>query len=307
MKNAISVDVEEYFHPSEVALACDASRWDALPSRVYEQTVHILDLFRRHQVKGTFFLLGWVAERQPRLVRQIVEDGHEVGCHSYAHQLVYDLTPEQFRLDLCRAVRVIEDASGVTPRVYRAPSYSITSRSLWALDILAEHGFTHDSSVYPIKHDRYGIADFPRQAHTLQTASGPIHEVPIATVRLSSRRVAPVGGGGYLRLLPYRYTAAGLRRLNQHEGLPACVYFHPWELDVDQPRLASGVLSRLRTYAGLRGMRHKIDALMRDFRFSTLTDVFPADHNAAVRKSLYPKPLALAAHASGVTALRTHF
>jgi len=216
-----------------------------------------------------------VAERHPRVVRAIHAAGHEIGCHSYWHRLVYDLSPEEFRRDTQRAVAAIQDACGGTPRVYRAPSYSITSRSLWALEILVEEGFTHDSSIFPVSHDRYGIPGFERHARSVETQSGPILEVPVATVQVGKTGVVPVGGGGYLRLLPYRYTAAGIRRVNSDERQPACIYFHPWELDPDQPRLPLKPVSRLRTYTGLHGMAKKLDCLLRDFRFATLSEVYP--------------------------------
>jgi polysaccharide deacetylase family protein (PEP-CTERM system associated) len=275
MVNALTIDVEEYFHPSEVQLSVTEDQWESLPSRVEEQTRRVLELLDRHQVQATFFVLGWVAERHPGLVRLILDGGHEVGCHSYAHRLVYDLSPAAFREDTRRALTAIEDAGGVTPRAYRAPSYSITARSLWALEILVESGFRHDSSIYPVSHDRYGIPGFDRHATMLQTPSGPIYEVPIATVQLPMGGVAPVGGGGYLRLLPYRYTSAGIRRINRTDIQPAVIYFHPWEIDASQPRLASGFISRLRTYGGLRGMESKLDRLCSEFRFATLADVYP--------------------------------
>lgn len=279
--NILSVDVEEYFHPTEVQTFVDQREWPDMVSRVDAEVRFLLDLFDQRSVKATFFILGWVAERYPGLVRAIAGQGHEIGCHSYAHRLVYDLTPVQFRHDTMRAVAAIEDACGVTPRVYRAPSYSITRESFWALETLIECGFTHDSSIYPISHDRYGIEGFERYAHVLQTPSGPITEVPIATVLLANGRVAPIGGGGYLRLLPYRYTAAGIRKLNRVERQPACMYFHPWEIDPYQPRLASGVIARMRTYTGLRGMRRKLERLLKDFSFSTLTAVHPQAGRAA--------------------------
>lgn len=201
MRNTISVDVEEYFHPSEVEKSVHADQWTSLPSLVEPQTRRVLEIFDRHGVKGTFFVLGWVAWRHPALVRELAARGHEIACHSFWHRLVYNLTPGEFREDTLRAVRAIEDACGTTPRAYRAPSYSITERSMWALEILAECGFTHDSSIYPIQHDRYGIPGFGRHAQTLSTPSGLIVEVPIATVKLSDRAIAPVGGGAYLRLL----------------------------------------------------------------------------------------------------------
>jgi polysaccharide deacetylase family protein (PEP-CTERM system associated) len=274
IRNLLTVDVEEYFHPTEVQESLEQRDWDSMPSRIEEETNAVLEMFRERGVKATFFILGWVASRHPRLVRQIMEAGHEIGCHSYAHQLVYRMTPAQFRQDTQRAVSAIADACGVTPTVYRAPSYSITRDSMWALETLIECGFTHDSSIYPIEHDRYGISGFERHAHTMHTPSGPIHEIPIATVLLPNGRVAPIGGGGYLRLLPYRYTSAGIRRLNGIEQKPACLYFHPWEIDPGQPRLASGVIARLRTYTGMRSMRQKLERLLSDFSFGSLAEVY---------------------------------
>jgi polysaccharide deacetylase family protein (PEP-CTERM system associated) len=274
MLNALTIDVEEYFHPAEIQASVGPEHWDTLPSRIEDQVLQILELLDRRRVKATFFVLGWVAEHQPRCIRTIVAAGHEIGCHSYAHQLVYHLTPTGFRRDTLRAVKAIEDACGVTPWVYRAPSYSITRRSLWALETLVECGFTHDSSIYPISHDRYGIPGFERHAHIIDTPSVPIHEIPAATVKTSSNRIMPVGGGAYLRLLPYRYTSAGIRRLNLDEEKPACIYFHPWEIDAGQPKLASGVIARLRTYSGIKGMARKLDQLITDFRFSTMGEVY---------------------------------
>ncbi len=275
MRNVLSVDVEDYFHPSETQLAVGSADWERMPSRVEGSTRRVLELLERHHTKATFFVLGWVAERNPKLIRAIRESGHEVACHSYSHQLIYELTPEQFRQDTLRANAAIEDACGESPRVYRAPSYSITANSLWALEILAELGFTHDSSIYPVRHDRYGIPGFGRHAQHIETASGAILEVPPATVALARGNYTPVGGGGYLRLLPYRYTAAGIRRINRADGQPACVYLHPWEFDPEQPRLISGAIGRWRSYIGLRGMEKKVGRLLRDFQFDTLSSVYP--------------------------------
>lgn len=274
MVNALTIDLEEYFHPTEVQRYADAGRWSCLPSRVEDQTRQLLDLLAARNTQATFFVLGWVAERHAGLVRTIADAGHEIGCHSYAHQLVYGLTPDAFRRDTERAVAVIADACGATPRMYRAPSYSITRESWWALEILAALGFTYDSSIYPISHDRYGIPGSPREAHRIETPAGAITEIPIGTALLSGGAVVPIGGGGYLRLLPYRYTAAGIRRVNSGERQPVCVYFHPWEIDPDQPRLASGRIARARTYCGLRGMRRKLERLLSDFRFSTMSAVY---------------------------------
>jgi polysaccharide deacetylase family protein (PEP-CTERM system associated) len=273
MINALTIDVEEYFHPTEVRLSTPLERWPYLPSRVEAQTDLVLELLDRHSVSATFFVLGWVAEHRPQVVRKIIRAGHEVGCHSYAHQLVYAMTPAQFHEDTVRAVAAIQDAGGVTPRVYRAPCCSITNQSLWALEILAECGFEYDSSIFPIVHDRYGIPGFGRQPRVMDTPSGAILEIPVATAELANR-IMPVGSGGYLRLLPYRYTAAGMRRTNNLEQQPACIYFHPWEVDPDIPRLAVGMISRLRTYTGLARMRQKLDRLLSDFRFSSISAVY---------------------------------
>jgi polysaccharide deacetylase family protein (PEP-CTERM system associated) len=275
MINVMSVDVEDYFHPSEVQATVSPFEWDSMPSRVEETTAKTLDLLAARKTNATFFILGWVAHRFPALVRRIFAAGHEIGCHSYAHQLVFRMSEAEFRSDTQIAVKAIEDACGVTPRAYRAPSYSITSACMWALDVLVECGFTCDSSIYPIVHDRYGIPGFSRHARVVETGAGKLLEVPIATVRLGNT-VSPVGGGAYLRLLPYRYTAAGIRRLNTEERQPACIYFHPWEIDPDQPRIASGPISRFRTYAGTSKMSSKIDRLLADFQFSTLSAVYPA-------------------------------
>jgi len=281
--NVLSVDVEDYFHPTEVQRVADPARWDSLPSRVEGATGRVLDLLEARGVRATFFVLGWVAERRPALVRRIAQAGHEIGCHGHRHRLVYEMNPAEFREDVLRAKKAIEDACGRPPRLYRAPSFSITRRSLWALEVLAECGFEYDSSIYPIRHDRYGIPGFERFPHRLETPSGPIIEAPVATVRLSRRRVAPVGGGAYLRLLPYRYTAAGIRRLNEIEGRSACLYFHPWEMDPGQPRLLGSTVAKWRTYGGLGSMERKVARLLEEFRFSTLTEAVPADGVPAAR------------------------
>jgi polysaccharide deacetylase family protein (PEP-CTERM system associated) len=285
MLNALTIDVEEYFHPAEIQTSVGPDQWMTLPSRVEDQVLQVLELLASKQVRATFFMLGWVAEHHPRCARAIVAAGHEIGCHSYSHQLVYDMTPADFRQDTLRAAKTIEDACGASPWIYRAPSYSITGKSMWALETLIECGFTHDSSIYPIAHDRYGIPGFERHAHVIHTASGPIYEVPAATVKVSGSRIMPVGGGGYLRLLPYRYTAAGVRRLNRDEEKPACIYFHPWEIDAGQPKLASGAIARLRTYTGMKGMARKLSQLMSDFQFSTMSDVYGRPAAAAPASS----------------------
>jgi polysaccharide deacetylase family protein (PEP-CTERM system associated) len=273
--NVISVDLEDYFHPTEVQMCLGKRNSDSLTSRVELSTARVLELFESRGVTATFFVLGSVARRCPGLIRRVASAGHEIACHSYAHRLVYEMTPDEFKRDTQAAKAAIEDACGISPVAYRAPSYSITEKSFWALEVLVECGFTHDSSICPIHHDRYGIPGFGRHAQMIETRQGPILEVPVATVQLSKVRVAPVGGGAYLRLMPYRYTAAGIRRINNIEKQPACIYFHPWEVDPGQPRLASGFIARVRTYTGLSKMAEKVERLLSDFRFSTVCDVYP--------------------------------
>ena len=276
MVNILSVDVEDYFHPTELESSAPRELWNELAPRVGDSTRRILDLLAEHDTRATFFVLGWVAERDPRLVRQIADAGHEVGCHSHWHRLVYNLSPDEFHEDTMRASAAIADACGRMPTAYRAPSYSITRDSTWALEILAGCGFTHDSSIYPIRHDRYGYPGFDRFASSVNTSRGPIIEVPPATARLVSGRIVPVGGGGYLRLLPYRFTAAGLRSLNRVEGQAACVYVHPWEFDPSLPHMARGAVARVRTYAGIGGMAGKLRRLLTEFRFAPMREVVPA-------------------------------
>jgi polysaccharide deacetylase family protein (PEP-CTERM system associated) len=223
-------------------------------------------------VQGTFFILGWVAERFPHLVAQIAGRGHEVASHSHWHRLVYTLSPDQFREDSVRAKATIEQAAGMEVRGYRAPSFSITERSLWALDVLAELGFEYDSSVFPIRHDVYGFPAAPRQPHVVQTPSGPITEYPLTTFLGLGRFKFPVGGGGYLRLLPWRYTLRGMG-MAVRQGIMPIVYIHPWELDPGQPRLSGRLRSRLRHYTNLGKTEERLSALMERYRFVPFRDL----------------------------------
>jgi|SRR6185437_1560804 len=274
MLNALTIDLEEYFHPTEVQQFVPQAQWASFPSRIEYQTGRLLDVLSRKNTKATFFVLGWVAEHHRGVVRDIVSAGHEIACHSYAHELIYRMTPAEFREDTRKAVAVIEDASGVTPRIYRAPSYSITRESFWALEILAECGFRYDSSIYPIAHDRYGIPGSQRHPYVIDTPAGPITEVPVGTAQVANGSIVPIGGGGYMRLLPYRYTAAGIRRVNVQEQKPVCIYLHPWEIDANQPKLAPGRIARARTYLGLKGMLGKLERLLVEFGFSSFGAVF---------------------------------
>tara|TARA_R110002072_G_scaffold302710_2_gene487796 strand:- start:414240 stop:415190 length:951 start_codon:yes stop_codon:yes gene_type:complete len=268
--NAMTVDVEDYFHVSGFADQVSRSDWDDMPSRVVVNTQRLLTLMEKHQTRGTFFVLGWVAEKFPQLVRDIHRAGHEVGCHSYWHQLVYDLSPGEFRADLVRARDVLQDLTGVPVTLYRAPSFSITGRSLWALDVLADEGFTCDSSIYPVYHDRYGIPEADLTPHRIFTPSGALDEYPGGVATFGKLRLA-VSGGGYFRLYPRRFSEFCLRRINIRSASPFMFYIHPWEVDPDQPRLSGSMMSRFRHYQNLRTTEHKLNWLLPRFRFDSMS------------------------------------
>jgi polysaccharide deacetylase family protein (PEP-CTERM system associated) len=270
--NAMSIDVEDYFQVSAFDAVVERDRWDGFPSRVVANTERILSIFDEGRVKATFFILGWVAERFPALVRTIADGGHEVASHGYGHRLVYEQTPEAFREDIRRSKQLIEALSGQAVFGYRAPSYSITRQSLWALDVLVEEGFGYDASIFPVRHDRYGIPDAPRHPHALQRAAGALTEVPPSTVRMGSVNL-PVAGGGYFRLLPYGWTRWGISRINTQERRPAIFYLHPWEIDPDQPRLEASAVSRFRHYRNLDKTEGRLKRLLRDFQFGRIRDV----------------------------------
>jgi polysaccharide deacetylase family protein (PEP-CTERM system associated) len=268
--NALTVDVEDYYHVSAFDGQIPRSCWEDFQPRGHIGLARILGALDEAGVRGTFFFLGWLAERQPALVRQVHELGHEVGCHSYWHRLVYRQSPDEFRADLRRARAVLEDITGTPVTTYRAPSFSITRRSLWALDILIEEGFALDSSIYPIVHDRYGIPGTPARPHRLRREAGEIVEFPAPAVQILGLTM-PVGGGGYFRLYPYWCTRYGLRRLNR-AGRPAAVYLHPWEFDTDQPRVACSRATAFRHYVGLKRTHDRLQRLLGDFALGTITD-----------------------------------
>jgi polysaccharide deacetylase family protein (PEP-CTERM system associated) len=268
------VDVEDYYHVSAFEAIAPRERWDDFASRIVGSTHRLLDLFGRASVRATFFVLGWVAERQPALVRAVRAAGHEIACHSYWHRLVYLQTPAEFRADLCRARDVLQDITGAPVTAYRAPSFSITRQSLWALDILLEEGFQFDSSVYPTYHDRYGLPGAPTRPYVIRRPAGVLHEFPMAVYRKFGYPL-PVGGGGYFRLYPYWLTRLGLRSLNAR-GVPFAAYVHPWEVDPEQPRLAPGRARAFRHYVGLRRTEAKLARLLRDFHLGTLSEAFAA-------------------------------
>ena len=270
--NAMSVDVEDYFHVSVFDGIVPRSQWAQMESRVCANTKRLLDLFDEFQVRSTFFVLGWVAERHPHLVKDIAARGHEVASHGYAHRLIYDQTPVTFRDDVRRAKGLLEDASGCRVSGYRAPSYSVTPRSLWALDILIEEGYGYDSSIFPIRHDRYGIPVSPREPFPIRRERGTLMEVPGSTVRVGPLNL-PIAGGGYFRLLPYEWTRWGIARLNAREQQAAVFYIHPWEIDPEQPRLEAGLLGRFRHYRNLDKTEARVRALLTEFRCGTVASL----------------------------------
>lgn len=269
-----SVDVEDYFQVSAFASRIRPEDWDHYECRVESNTRRVLEIAARCGTKGTFFVLGWIAERYPDLVREIRDAGHEIGCHSMWHQLVYQLGPRQFRRDLIDARNVIEQTLGEPVTLYRSPSFSITSRSLWALEILVEEGFQTDSSIYPIHHDCYGIPNSLTHPHLIETPAGPICEFPGMVWECGSTRI-PAGGGGYLRLFPWWLTRRLLHGIRRQQR-PLNVYIHPWEFDPDQPRIVSSPRSRFRHYQNLKTTAQKITSLLTEFSLTTMSTALDA-------------------------------
>jgi polysaccharide deacetylase family protein (PEP-CTERM system associated) len=270
--NAFTVDVEDYFHVSGFADRISPKSWDKYECRVVRNTHRILSLLNRQQVRGTFFVLGWVAERYPMLVRDIQKAGHEIACHSYWHRLIYDMTPEEFTEDLTQCQKTLEEITGDPVIAHRAPSFSITSDSLWALDRLVMAGFIYDSSIFPIRHDRYGIPGAERFPSVISRPSGDLLEFPPSVSRRFGLNI-PVSGGGYFRFLPLQLTIRWLHRINQRDHYPFVFYIHPWELDPDQPRLPATGRTRVRHYTNLATTEFKLKKLLEHFRFSSLSDV----------------------------------
>jgi polysaccharide deacetylase family protein (PEP-CTERM system associated) len=276
MLNALSVDVEDWFQVGAFENVIARSDWDRLPARVERNSEAVLALFARARVKGTFFTLGWVAQRYPQLVRRIVEEGHEIASHGWDHRRVFTMDAASFRQDLERAHIVIEDACGVSPRGYRAPSFSIDARTPWAHRVLADLGYAYSSSVAPIAHDHYGWREAPRFA--FRPIEGfDLVELPVTTVELGGRRLA-AGGGGFFRLLPYRFSDWAVARVNRRERRPAVFYFHPWEIDPGQPRVAAAPLkSRLRHYTNLATMEPKLLKLLGSYNWGRTDEVVAAE------------------------------
>ncbi len=279
--NCLTVDVEDYFQVSAFADRVSRHDWDRYTSRVQANTNRLLSIFDSAQVLGTFFVLGWVAERYPALVRRIAEAGHEIASHGYWHQLVYDLEPKEFEADIVASREAIFNACGVEVSMYRAPSFSIVPRSRWALDILVANGFKVDSSIFPIAgHDRYGDPDAPRSIHTIETTHGTIVEFPPTSGGVG-RLPIPIGGG-YFRLLPLRLTQFAINQVNKKVS-PAMIYLHPWEIDPDQPRIGGvSKKSYFRHYTGLRNTEAKLQELLKTNRFSTVSNVLKSQSSVRV-------------------------
>jgi polysaccharide deacetylase family protein (PEP-CTERM system associated) len=276
--NALTVDVEDYYHVSAFEGYIPRAQWHELESRVTASTELLLETLAKGGVHGTFFVLGWVADHHPRLVRAIQAAGHEIACHGYWHRLVYQQTPADFRADVRRARDLLQQMTGEAVTAYRAPCFSITRQSLWALDILIDEGFAIDSSIFPTFHDRYGIAGAPWAPHRIIRPGGTIREFPLTVNRFCGYPL-PIGGGGYFRLYPYWFTRHGLRRVNA-QGRPAAIYLHPWEVDADQPRLAKAGLTAFRHYVNLRRTRHRLERLIADFSLGTLSEAFDRAESA---------------------------
>jgi len=271
--NALTIDVEDYFQVSAFAPHIDRGNWPAMECRIEQNVDRILAMLADANARATFFTLGWVAERYPALIQRIADCGHELASHGYSHQRATDQTPQEFRSDITLAKAIIEDIAGVEVRGYRAPSFSIGDANTWAFDAIAASGYRYSSSIYPIRHDHYGVPDAPRYAHEVRPG---LLEIPVATVRLFSVNW-PAGGGGYFRLLPYMLSRWSIRRINAHDRQPAMFYFHPWELDAEQPRVAGpGLTTRVRHYMNLRRMAPRLSKLMREFRWDRVDRVFLA-------------------------------
>ena len=269
--NALTIDVEDYFQVSALAPYIPRSEWDSRECRVERNVDRILAMLDDHDTRATFFTLGWIAERYPQLIRRIEAQGHEVASHGYGHERASDLSEAAFRADIETAKKILEDLCGKAVNGYRAPSFSIGAANLWAFEVLARAGYRYSSSIYPIRHDHYGMPDSPRFAHHVHDT---LLELPITTLRLFNRNL-PSSGGGYFRLLPYAVSRWMLQRVNSHEQESAIFYFHPWEIDVDQPRIAGiNRRTRFRHYVNIDRMEQRLACLLRDFRWGRMDHIF---------------------------------
>lgn len=270
--HAMTVDVEDYFHVAAFAKVINPSDWHQWPSRVEANTDKLLQLFADHNLKITFFVLGWVAEKHPQLVKRICAQGHELASHGYSHQLVYRQTPDVFRAETAKSKQILEDLAQRPVTGYRAASYSITRKSLWALDVLAELGFTWDSSIFPTRHDNYGIPGSPEEPYKIITSKGAqLTEFPLTTAKVLGLSV-PAAGGGYFRQYPYALSRWLFKRASQNQTRPQIFYLHPWEIDPDQPRVPNANwFSNFRHYTNLKRCLPRLEQLLADFQFGTMS------------------------------------
>ncbi len=279
--NAFTVDVEDYFHVAALSSAIPRDSWASRELRVEANVERLLTILADHGVQATFFVLGWLAERTPALVRRIAAAGHEIACHGYSHQLVYKQSPQEFREETVRAKAFLEDTIGHAVHGYRAASFSVTRQSLWALDVLIDAGFRYDSSIFPIHHDLYGLPGATPEPHRVSAPSGrTLAEFPMSAASYLGLQV-PVSGGGYFRILPYWLTHAGLTQINERRGRPFAFYLHPWELDTGQPRIKVGAFSRFRHYTNLSRCEARLRRLLKDFEFTSM-------HAALEQRGLLP-------------------
>jgi polysaccharide deacetylase family protein (PEP-CTERM system associated) len=269
--NALTIDVEDYFQVSALAPHIDRGAWDQMPCRVERNVGRLLEMLERHSAHATFFVLGWIAERYPQLVRAMVRGGHELASHGYGHLRASDQSPAEFADDVGRAKAILEDIGGVEVQGYRAPSFSIGSANLWAFDVLADSGYRYSSSVYPVKHDHYGMPDAPRFPYRV---AGGLLEIPVTTTQWLGRNL-PAGGGGYFRLAPYALSRWAIQRVNAVDGRPAIFYMHPWEIDPAQPRVPGvGLRTRFRHYVNLDRTESRLERLLGDFRWDRVDRTF---------------------------------
>jgi polysaccharide deacetylase family protein (PEP-CTERM system associated) len=272
LRNAMTCDVEDYFQVQAFAGHITRDSWDSFPSRVERNTGRILDLFAKYDVKATFFTLAWVAERNKPLIRRIVQEGHELASHGMEHRQVHTQSPDEFRADIRQTKAILEDIGSTRVSGYRAASFSITKKTFWAFDVLAEEGYRYSSSIYPVRHDLYGIPDAPRFA--FRPTASPLLEVPMSTVALFGRNL-PCSGGGYFRLLPYALSRWAFRRVNARDRHAAIFYFHPWEIDPDQPKQEAAPLkSRFRHYLNLHRMEKRLERLLRDLAWDRMDRIY---------------------------------
>ncbi len=270
LKNILTVDVEDYF---QGILTISPQEWDRYESRIEKSTEALFPILARTGARATFFVLGHIAAKQPALIRKIQAEGHEIGCHGYFHRPIYEQSEQAFKKDLNRAMNALEDAAGTPIRAYRAPWFSITRASTWAIDILSQRGIVYDASIFPVRTNRYGIAKAPRHPHTIQTKYGPLIELPPATLKLGGF-VLPTGGGFYLRTVPYPLIKRSIREMNRKK-IPAVIYIHPWELDEDRPRLKVNLMERLIHYTHIGDTETRFRGLLSDFSFGSIGEVFP--------------------------------